>query len=50
MATYPDRKEPVRAAAAYSEPLPINPREAVLGTQNAILSGTGKQYYVPDYE
>ena len=50
MATDPDRTEPVRAAAAYSEPLPINPREAVLGTQNAILSGTGKQYYVPDYE
>ena len=50
MSTYPERKEPVRAASPYSELLPINPREAVLGTQNAILSGTGKQYYVPDYE
>lgn len=50
MATNPDRKEPVRAASAYSELLPINPREAVLGTQNAILSGTAKHYFVPDYE
>jgi AraC family transcriptional regulator len=28
----------------------INPREAILGTENAILSGTNNSYYVPDYE
>jgi len=30
--------------------LAINPREPSLGTQNAILTGTNKNYYVPDYE
>jgi AraC family transcriptional regulator len=30
--------------------VPINPPDGVLGTQNAILSGTGRRYYVPDYE
>jgi AraC family transcriptional regulator len=30
--------------------IPINPPESVLGTENAILTGTGRSYYVPDYE
>lgn len=51
MSTYrTDREELARAASSHSAPLPINPRESVLGTENAILSGTGKQYCVPDYE
>jgi AraC-like DNA-binding protein len=28
----------------------INPPDSVLGTKNAILTGTGRRYYVPDYE
>jgi AraC-like DNA-binding protein len=30
--------------------VPINPPERVLGTENAILAGTNRLYYVPDYE
>ena len=30
--------------------IPINPPEPVLGTENAVLTGTGRRYYVPDYE
>jgi AraC-like DNA-binding protein len=37
-------------AAKTSVKIPINPPEAVLGTENAILAGTGRRYYVPDYE
>src|SRR5882762_7428711 len=33
-----------------ADQLAINPREPILGTQNAILTGTNKNYYVPDYE
>jgi len=30
--------------------LPINPHHSVLGTENAILSGSSSEYYVPDFE
>lgn len=30
--------------------VPVNPPARVLGTENAILAGTNRRYYVPDYE
>lgn len=33
-----------------AEMVSINPPASVLGIKNAILSGTGRRYYVPDYE
>jgi AraC family transcriptional regulator len=31
-------------------PLPVNPPGNTLGRENAVLSGTGKRYFVPDFE
>jgi AraC family transcriptional regulator len=33
-----------------AEMVAINPPDSVLGCENAILTGTGRRYYVPDYE
>jgi AraC family transcriptional regulator len=30
--------------------LPVNPPGSTLGSENAVLSGTGKRYFVPDFE
>lgn len=35
---------------ASSATVPINPSASVLDTENAILAGTNRRYYVPDYE
>lgn len=37
------------ALTKSGDAVPINPPEAVLGTENAILTGTNRSYYVPDY-
>lgn len=39
---------PVKKSSAAA--VPINPPARVLGTENAILAGTNRRYYVPDYE
>jgi AraC family transcriptional regulator len=31
-------------------PLPVNPPGSTLGSENAVLSGTGRRYFVPDFE
>ncbi len=45
---------PGRLAKADHSPAPqsvlMNPPGSLLGSQNAILSGTGTSYYVPDFE
>src|ERR1044071_1231326 len=33
-----------------SATIAINPQHTVLGSENAILSGTNRRYHVPDYE
>ena len=30
--------------------LPVNPPSSTLGRENAVLSGSGKRYFVPDFE
>jgi len=42
-----NQNEPVKEQSAR---LAINPREPILGSENAILTGTNTSYYVPDYE
>jgi AraC-like DNA-binding protein len=41
-------KRPTKTSSAAA--VPVNPPESVLGTENAILTGTNRRYYVPDYE
>jgi AraC-like DNA-binding protein len=41
-------KSPTKTSSATL--VPINPPESVLGTENVILTGTNRHYYVHDYE
>ncbi|HVN09248.1 MAG TPA: AraC family transcriptional regulator [Patescibacteria group bacterium] len=50
MATRPLPARSPRPSPAPPSARLLNPPEAVLGTRNAVLSGTSRRYFVPDYE